>query len=86
MTIQGIKFYSLEETAKMLGITKRTLYNWTSEAEPNGPKHLPSLRAVVAPNGKKIFKEADILAAVSHCLEIDIRPESLNDLQNLAQV
>jgi predicted site-specific integrase-resolvase len=86
ITIQGTKFYNIEETAKLLGISSRTLSRWTSEREnpEDTPKHVGILRAVTAPNGKKLFREQDILKAVSECLAMEISVDSLDDLPQLA--
>lgn len=81
--IQGTKFYSVEETAKMLGISKKTLYNWKGKTEPNNPKHLAVLHPVTAPNGRKYFREKEIIAVLSQCWEIDVTPEALNDQHDL---
>ncbi|MGB8478014.1 MAG: MerR family transcriptional regulator [Acidobacteriaceae bacterium] len=82
--IEGIKLYNIEETAELLGITSRTLQRWTAEGENDRPKHISTLRPVSAPNGKKLFKEEDILNVVSHCLEINVSAKSLADIQKLA--
>lgn len=86
VTIQGINFYNIEETAKLLGISPRTLSRWTTEHDEDKPKHGATLRSATAPNGKKIFREEDILRAVSQCLDMEISVESLSDLPNLANV
>ena len=86
VTIQGTKFYNIEETAKLLGISTRTLSRWTTERDEDKPKHVAALRSVTAPNGKKLFREEDILRAVSSCLDMEISVDSLSDLPNLANV
>jgi transposase len=83
VTIQGTNFYSVEETAKMLGISKKTLYNWKGKTEPNNPKHLAVLHPVTAPNGRKYFRQEEIIAVLSQCRGIDVTPEALNDPRNL---
>jgi len=84
VVIEGIKLYNIEETAALLGITPRTLQRWTAQDETERPKHISTLRPVSAPNGKKLFKEEDILKVVSQCLEINVSAKSLTDIQKLA--
>lgn len=84
VTIQGTKFYNIEETAKLLGVSTRTLSRWTTESKEGRPDHIATLRSVVTPSGKKLFREQDILTAVSQCLDMEVSVESLNDLPNLA--
>jgi DNA-binding transcriptional MerR regulator len=84
VVIEGVKLYNIEETAELLGITTRTLQRWTTEGENDRPKHISTLRPVSAPNGKKLFKEEDILRVVSECLRIDVSAKSLADVQKLA--
>ena len=78
IVIQGTKFYNIEETAKLLGISSRTLSRWTLDERDVGdkPKHIGILRAVIAPNGKKLFREQDILKAVSECLKMEVSADS----------
>jgi hypothetical protein len=86
VTIQGVNFYNIEETAKLLGISSRTLSRWTTEGDREKPKHAPQLRPFTAPNGKKLFREDDILATVSGCLGMEISSQALSELPGLAQV
>jgi transposase len=83
VTIQGTNFYTVDETAKLLGVTKKTLYNWKSKPEPSGAKQLPVLHPVTAPNGRKYFREEEILAVLSQCWGIQVTPAALNNPQNL---
>jgi len=76
VTIMGINFYTVEEAAKMLGVTKRTLYNWKHLEDGQAPKRAPILNPVTAPNGRKFFREEEVLAAVSHCWGIDISSDT----------
>ncbi|HUC01444.1 MAG TPA: hypothetical protein VMA75_00875 [Candidatus Paceibacterota bacterium] len=80
--IAGVKFYNIEETARLLGITPRTLQRWTNchDEGSERPKHIKGLRPVHAPNGKKLFKEADILKAVSACFEMEVSAASLPEI------
>jgi DNA-binding transcriptional MerR regulator len=84
--IQGVKFYNIEETAKLLGISPRTLSRWTCDENKEKPQYAEALHPVMAPNGKKLFREADILATVSKCLGMEISVKSLGELPSLAQV
>jgi hypothetical protein len=72
-----VKFYSVEETATMLGVTPRTLYNWKNHSGQNNAKHIPVLHSVTAPNGRKYFREEEILKALSECWEIKVSSETL---------
>jgi hypothetical protein len=83
VTIQGTNFYSVEETAKILGVAKKTLYNWKSKADSNGAEDRPVLRPVTAPNGRKFFREQEIIAVLSQCWGIEVSPKTLNQVQNL---
>lgn len=79
MTIQGTNFYSVEETAKILGITKKTLYNWTSRAKSSSEGHGPVLRTVTAPNGRKFYREEAIIAVLSQFWGVDVSHVTLDD-------
>jgi hypothetical protein len=81
--IQGVRFYSAKETATMLGVTKRTLNNWANNTAQNGGRRTPTLRSVVSPNGRKFFREEDIISALSQCWGIEASPESLRRSENL---
>jgi transposase-like protein len=83
VTIQGTNFYTVDETAKLLGVTKKTLYNWKSKLESSGAKQLPVLHPVTAPNGRKYFREEEIIAVLSQCWEIEVTPAALNNPENL---
>lgn len=82
--IQGVRFYSAKEAATMLGVTKRTLNNWANNTAQNGGKHTPTLPSVISPNGRKFFREEDIISALSQCWGIDATPDSLQGSQKLA--
>jgi predicted site-specific integrase-resolvase len=86
VTIQGVNFYNVEETAKLLGISSRTLSRWTTDGDQERPEHAAPLRPVLTPNGKKLFREEDILATVSKCLGMKISVESMSELPKLAHV
>ena len=81
--IQGVKFHNAEETSKLLGISSRTLSRWTTDPDRERPKYAMALRPYVAPNGKKLFREQDILATVSACLGMEVSVESLEQLPEL---
>lgn len=83
ITIHGIKFYSVEETATILGMSKKRLYNWNKERETKNVKHASLLRPVTAPNGRKFYREAEIIAVLSECWGVEVGPEGLNDPQFL---
>jgi hypothetical protein len=79
VNIQGVAFYSVEETAALLGVTKRTLYNWKSHSGQNGNKRVPILTPVIAPNGRRFFRESEIIAALSQCWGISVTPDDLRN-------
>lgn len=83
VVIQGIRFYSVEETATMLGVTKRTLYNWKNQTEQPGTKRVPELRPVTSPNGRKYFREDEIISVLSQCWGIEVTPDRLQNSQDL---
>jgi len=85
VTIQGVNFYNVEETAKLLGISSRTLFRWTTDGDKEKPKYASALRSVTAPSGKRLFREEDILATVSTCLGMEVSVQSLDDLPRLGQ-
>jgi transposase len=68
----------------MLGVTKRTLYNWKNQSEQSGTKHIPVLRPVTAPNGRKYYREDEIITALSQCWGIQVTPAELHNGQALA--
>jgi len=76
VTIQGTNFYSVEETARILGVSKKTLYNWKGKTDPIDSKMV--LHPVTAPNGRKFFREEEIIAVLSRCWGIEITPAALN--------
>jgi len=86
VTIGGVNFYNVDETATLLGISSRTLFRWTTDGDKERPKYASALRPVVAPNGKRLFREDDILATVSKCLGMKVSVQSLKDLPKLAGV
>lgn len=67
----------------MLGVTKRTLYNWKNHSDQSGGRAVPILTPVTAPNGRKFFREAEIIAALSQCWGIKVTPEALKSRQVL---
>ena len=79
VTIQGINFYSVEETAKILGISRKALYNWGDQTPWKKAKNLPKMAAVKAPNGRKFFREDEIIAVLSKCYEIEVTSEGLRN-------
>lgn len=83
VTIQGTNFYSVEETAKILGISKKTLYNWKGKAESNDSKPQTALHPVTAPNGRKYFREAEIIAVLSQCWGVEVTPATLSSSRDL---
>jgi hypothetical protein len=83
ITIHGIKFYSVDETATILGMSKKRLYNWNVDAEANGVKHSLVLHPVTAPNGRKFFREKEIITVLSQCWGIEVGPQELSDTRSL---
>ena len=83
ITIHGTKFYSVEETATILGMSKKRLYSSKEKAEVNGVNHTLVLRPVTAPNGRKFFREEEIITVLSQCWGIEIGPEELNSSRSL---
>jgi hypothetical protein len=79
--VQGVRFYSIEETAKILGVTKRTLYNWNwkNHAGRSGSQQTPILRPVTSPSGRKFFREDEIITALSQCWGIEVTAEGLQN-------
>ena len=85
VTIDGVTFHNVEETAKLLGLTTRTLQRWSSEEDHSKPRHFAKLRFVATPNGKRLYRQENILKVVSECLGMELSEQSLQDLPNLAK-
>ncbi len=77
--IQGIYFYSIEEAAEILGVTKRTLYNWRSASDPDNANHRFALTARTSLNGRKYFREEEIIKILAECWGIEVSPETLRN-------
>lgn len=75
VTILGVKFLTVEEAAKMLGVTKRTLYNWKNQPPSSQSKSVPVLNPVTAPNGRKYFKEEEVLRVLTQCWGVTLPSE-----------
>ena len=84
VTLQGITFYSIEEAAKLIGVSKRTLYNWNwkNKTGPDSVDCRFSLNAVTSPSGRKFFREDEIVALLSKSWGIEVTPESLRKQLN----
>jgi hypothetical protein len=85
ITIQGVTFYNINETAEMLCISPRKLSRWTMEGGKFKPEHIPLLPCVTSPKGKKIFKQEDIRKFASACFGVDIGIESLLRLPEILE-
>ena len=81
--VQGVRFYSAKEAAIMLGVSKRTLNNWANNTAQQGGKRTPTVRSVISPNGRKFFREEDIISALSQCWGIDVSADSLHESEHL---
>jgi hypothetical protein len=80
LTIQGTNFYSVEETSKILGVSKKTLYNWRDKADSDDAKEPQQrLRPVTALNGRVLFREQEIIAVLSRCYGIEATPATLRN-------
>lgn len=73
--VQGHAFYSLAEIAELLGISKRTLCSWIEK--PEMLSRAISLNPVTQPNGRKFFREQEVVAVLSACWGVNTTPESL---------
>ena len=76
VTIQGVNFYSIDETAKLIGVTKRTLYNWKDDPLNDAKKKF-SLSAVISPAGRKFFREEEIIILLLKSWGVKATRESL---------
>ena len=84
LCIQGTNFYSVEETSKILGVSKKTLYNWREKAESDNSKESEvSLRPVTALNGRVLFRENEIIAVLSSRYGIEVTPATLKGSRTL---
>lgn len=69
----------------MLGVTKRTLYNWKNHPEQERPSHVPDLKPVTSPSGRKFFREDEIITAISQCWGVRVTPADLRKGQGKGQ-
>lgn len=87
LNIQGTNFYSVDETAKILGVSKKTLYNWRDKAESDDPKDSQvSLRPITALNGRILFREQEIIAVLASRYGIEVTPATLRSSRTLVPV
>jgi hypothetical protein len=77
--IDGITYFTVEESAVLLGITARTIQRWLSEPG-NKPKHAPDLTPHLFPDGKKYFKQEDIRLAFTRALGAPLSDKAISDL------
>jgi hypothetical protein len=77
--IDGITYFTVEESAVLLGITARTIQRWLSEPH-NKPKHAPELTPHLFPDGKKYFKQEEIQCAFARALGTPLSDRALTDL------
>jgi hypothetical protein len=77
VTIQGVNFYSVEETAQATHISKKALYNSENQTNPDNAKRRFTLSAVKSPGGRKFFREDEIITLLSESWGIRVTPEAL---------
>jgi hypothetical protein len=77
--IDGVTYFTVEESALLLGVTARTIQRWLSEPH-NKPKHAPELTPHLFPDGKKYFNQEEIQRAYFHALGTQLSDRALTDL------
>ena len=68
-------FYSTEETARLLGVTTRTVHRWLAE-QGSTPKQVAGLKAYHSPTGRRFFRQKDIHDIVSRCWGVQLAPRT----------
>jgi DNA-binding transcriptional MerR regulator len=74
VNIGNYVFYSSEETAKLLGVTLRTLQKWATD-DASRPDHLRDLNPITTPNGKRLFQADEIHTLLGRIYRIDFNSE-----------
>jgi hypothetical protein len=63
-------FYSSEETARLLGVTARTLQKWATD-ENSRPETLRDLNPIMTPSGKRLFLGHEIHVILGRIYRIE---------------
>ena len=72
-------FYSSEETARLLGVTARTLQKWATD-ESSRPENLKDLSPIMTPSGRRLFLADEIHAILGRIYRISFDASAAEEL------
>jgi DNA-binding transcriptional MerR regulator len=76
--ICGHRFYTSDETAKILGITPRTLQKWLNDDSPARSRMKSfDLQPVTELNGRRLFKTEEVHRLVEQIYGIQVDPKEV---------